>query len=209
MTETSGTLFVEAGAWLIRAGLLASPLLALPLLLLILPRPLGAFSARLSAALDRLSGAALTLSLWAAAGLVILQMAVVILRYVFGVAVTGLSEGVIYLFAIIFMIGSASALRDDAHVRVDILREKMGPRGRALIDLIGTYLFLFPFAILVIYAMRPSLSRAWETFEQSREATGLPLYFLFKTLVPVFALLLILQGLSQAVKAVRTLRAGG
>ena len=45
------------------------------------------------------------------------------------------------------------------------------------------------------------LARSWALFEGSRESDGLPLLFLFKTLLPAFAILMITQGLSEALKA--------
>jgi TRAP-type mannitol/chloroaromatic compound transport system permease small subunit len=44
--------------------------------------------------------------------------------------------------------------------------------------------------------------RSWMTLERSRETSGLPLVFLLKTAIPLFALLLTLQGIAQIVRAV-------
>ena len=100
-----------------------------------------------------------------------------------------------------FMLGAATALRDDAHVRVDILRPRFGENGRNWIELAGTYLLLFPICIRLLMAGEQGLTRSWTLFEGSRESDGLPILFLFKTLVPIFAVLLILAGLSVALKA--------
>ena len=45
------------------------------------------------------------------------------------------------------------------------------------------------------------MARSWATLERSRETSGLPLVFLLKTLIPLFAVLLALQGVAQAIKA--------
>jgi TRAP-type mannitol/chloroaromatic compound transport system permease small subunit len=50
------------------------------------------------------------------------------------------------------------------------------------------------------------VARSWAIFERSRETSGLPLVFLLKTLIPVFALLLALQGIAQAIRALVTLK---
>jgi len=50
------------------------------------------------------------------------------------------------------------------------------------------------------------VERSWAVLERSREASGLPLVFLFKTLIPVFALLLALQGAAQAIRALDALK---
>ena len=49
------------------------------------------------------------------------------------------------------------------------------------------------------------MARSWAILERSRESSGLPLVFLLKTLIPVFALLVALQGVSQIVKALSLL----
>ena len=48
----------------------------------------------------------------------------------------------------------------------------------------------------------PYVERSWAILERSRETSGLPLVFLLKTLIPLFALLLALQGVAQAIRAV-------
>jgi TRAP-type mannitol/chloroaromatic compound transport system permease small subunit len=53
----------------------------------------------------------------------------------------------------------------------------------------------------------PYVARSWAIFEASRETSGIPAVFLLKTLIPAFALLMALQGVSQAIKAANVLRA--
>ncbi|HAQ75229.1 MAG TPA: TRAP transporter permease DctQ, partial [Hyphomonas sp.] len=155
----------------------------------------------LSARIDAVSGWALGGAIAGAIILVGAQLLVVLLRYAFGLSFTWLNEIVIYAFAAMFMLGSASALRDDAHVRVDILRPRFGARRRNWIELAGIYLFLFPICIRLLAMTEQGLARSWALFEGSRESDGLPLLFLFKTLLPAFAVLMLVQGLSEALKA--------
>ncbi|MCA8899127.1 MAG: TRAP transporter small permease subunit, partial [Hyphomonas sp.] len=112
-----------------------------------------------------------------------------------------LNELVIYAFAAMFMLGAAAALRDDDHVRVDILRPRFGAAGRNWIELAGIYLFLFPIMIRILTTGEQGLARSWSLLEGSRESDGLPFLYLFKTLVPAFAVLMLAQGLSEALKA--------
>ena len=194
-------LFLKIGDVLNWVGLALSPLLLVPLITLIIPRLIAGFAARLSAVIDHITGLSLWAAIVSAVALVFLQLISVIMSYAFGVSWTWLSELVIYAFAAMFMLGTASALRDDAHVRVDILRPRFGERGRAWIELAGIFLFLFPIAIRLLALSEQGLTRSWLLFEGSRESDGLPIVFLFKTLVPVFACLLLIQGLSEAIKA--------
>jgi len=182
-------------------GIICLPLFALPLITLAIPGPLNAFAKRLAAILDSLSGAALRTAMISAVILVASQLTVVILRYVFGLSFTWLNEIVIYAFAAMFMLGAAGALRDDAHVRVDILRPRFGENGRNWVELIGTYLFLFPICLRLLTLGEQGLSRSWMLLEGSSESDGLPILFLFKSLVPVFAVLMLGAGLSVALKA--------
>ena len=195
------SVFLTLGTTLKWLGIIASPLLLLPLLQLIIPKPLHKISTAISQAIDRLTGWVLAAAMVAAVALVFFQLSEVLLAYAYGWSRTWLSELVIYAFATMFMLGAAAALRDDAHVRVDILRPRFGVRGRAWIELIGIYIFLFPICIRLLALSEQGLTRSWLLFEGSRESDGLPLVFLFKTLVPAFAALLITQGLSEALKA--------
>jgi TRAP-type mannitol/chloroaromatic compound transport system permease small subunit len=129
------------------------------------------------------------------------QLSVVVLRYTYGISFTWLNELVIYAFAAMFMLGAAATLRDDGHVRVDILRPRFGADGRNWIELAGIYFFLFPICIRILSTGEQGLARAWSLFEGSTESDGLPFLYLFKTLVPAFAVLMLAQGLSEALKA--------
>jgi len=193
--------FLYLGTGLKWLGFALSPVFLLPILCLVFPKGLLTPANLLASLIDRVSGAALRFAMACGVIIVITQLLVVIARYVFGLSFSWLSEIVIYGFAAMFLLASASALRDDDHVRVDILRPGFGVTGRAWFELVGLYLFLFPVCVLVLWAaISPSFVRSWMSFEASRESDGLPILFLFRTLVPLFAVLLMAQGLSQALK---------
>lgn len=190
--------FGMAFGWL---GYACLPLFALPLIVLALPGLLDGIAKRVSGIIDRVNGVSLGAAMLAGAVLIFAQLAVVFLRYAFGLSFTWLSEMVTYAFAAMFMLGSAGALRDGAHVRVDILRPRFGETGRNWIELAGAYLFLFPICVRIITTSEAGLARSWMLLEGSRESDGLPILYLFKTMVPVFAVLLMAQGLSESLKA--------
>ncbi|MAK62184.1 MAG: TRAP transporter permease DctQ [Ponticaulis sp.] len=194
-------IFLLFGRYLNWLGLGLSVLLLLPLVTLILPDLVHKPSRGLSEFIDRLTGIALEISIFAAMFLVLIQLTAVLASYAMGLSFTWLSELVIYGFATLFMFGSAVALRNSAHVRVDIFRPRFGETGRNWIELTGIYLFLFPIMIRILQTGEQGLTRAWTIFEGSRETDGLPILFLFKTLLPIFAILMIVQGLSEALKA--------
>jgi len=138
---------------------------------------------------------------WCALFIVLVQFAIVLMRYVLGVGSLWLQESVIYGNAALFLLAAAWTLRDGGHVRVDVLYDEATPRTKALVDLLGAVVLLLPFmVVLVIYAF-PYVMRSWAIFESSREASGLPFVYLLKTLILLFALTLGLQGISQAIRA--------
>jgi TRAP-type mannitol/chloroaromatic compound transport system permease small subunit len=192
-------------------GLVASPLLALPLLgglwgrFAGLPGRLESIFRKLISIFDGVSTVIGDAARWLALGLVIVTATVVIQRYVFGFASTKLQESVIYMHALLFLLSAGSTLLADGHVRVDIVYAKLSERGKAWTDLIGTYLGLFPMALLILWVSTPYINASWRILERSRESDGLPLVFILKTAIPVFAVLVILQGLASAMRAALTL----
>lgn len=138
---------------------------------------------------------------WLALVVVLLQFALVVARYLFGLGSIWLSEAVIYGHATLFMLASAWTLQAGGHVRVDVFYAEASMRTRAVIDLMGALLLLLPFACVLIWLSLPYAARSWGILERSQEASGLPLVFLLKTLIPVFAVLMVLQGIAQAIRA--------
>ncbi len=138
---------------------------------------------------------------WLCLVVVAIQFAVVVLRYLFGIGSIWLQESIIYSHAAMFLLVAAWTLKNDGHVRVDIFYTSASPRTKAIVDLCGALLLLIPFAVAILWFSLPYVARSWATMEGSREASGLPLVFVLKTLIPVFAAMLILQGLAQAMRA--------
>jgi len=132
---------------------------------------------------------------------VIAEFAVVVMRYALGLGSIKLQESVLYAHAALFMLAAAWTLQVGGHVRVDIFYTQAKPRTRALVDLLGAIFFLLPFAAVLAALSLPYAGRSWAIFERSRESSGLPFVYLLKTLIPIFALLLGLQGVAQAIRA--------
>jgi TRAP-type mannitol/chloroaromatic compound transport system permease small subunit len=154
-----------------------------------------------AAAIDRTIAAIGRAATWCSLYIVLAEFAVVVLRYALGMGSIRLQESVLYAHAALFMLAAAWTLQADGHVRVDIFYAQASPRTRAVIDLIGAIVFLFPVAIAVAALSTPYVERSWAIFEGSRETSGLPFVYLLKALIPLFALLIGLQGLAQAIRA--------
>ncbi len=194
-------LLTSLGGLMKLIGIALLPLFLIPLITLIAPGLTARLASTLTRSIDRATSGVMAIAMASVVILVLAQLLVVFLRYAFGLSFTWLNEIVIYAFATTFMLGAAAALRDDAHVRVDIMRPSLGEDGRNWVELAGLYLLLFPICVRLLVAQTEGLSVSWRLFEGSRESDGLPLIFLFKTLLPAFCVLLLMQGLSEACKA--------
>lgn len=158
--------------------------------------------------LDRLSSMVGIAVSWLTGAMVLLTFAVVALRYLFDAGFIWMQEAVTWMHAVVFMLGAAYALRTGDHVRVDVLYRKLPARGQGWIDLLGTLLFLLPLCGYVLFESLPYVQQSWEIRERSREANGLPALYLLKSLIPLTAALLALQGVSDIVRAWRRIRGG-
>jgi len=161
--------------------------------------------ATLTTIADRLNTAIGRTVAWLALVIVVLQFALVLARYLFGVGSIWLTEAVIYGHAALFLLAAAWTLRTGGHVRVDIFYADASPRTRAKIDLLGAVLLLLPFALTLLWLSLPYAGRSWAVLERSQESSGLPLVFALKTLIPLFAAMMALQGIAQAIRAWRVL----
>jgi TRAP-type mannitol/chloroaromatic compound transport system permease small subunit len=155
--------------------------------------------------IDRLNAAIGRAAAWCCLFIVLVQFTVVVMRYAFDIGFIWVQESIMYGHAALFMLAAAWTLQVGGHVRVDIFYADASPRTRALIDLLGALVFLLPFAIVLGLLSVPYVARSWEIFERSRESSGLPFVYLLKTLIPLFAVLMALQGIAQAIRAAHTL----
>jgi len=145
---------------------------------------------------------------WLTVVMVLLTFTIVVLRYGFNLGWIWLQESLTYLHVMVFTIAAAWTLQQDGHVRVDIFYTEMTDQKRALVDLIGTLIFLVPFCIFVLITAWPYVSNSWKLLESSREAGGLPLVFLLKSLILIMPALLLGQAFINVTDAWKTLRHG-
>lgn len=137
---------------------------------------------------------------WLALFMVLLQFAVVVLRYVFGISYIFLNEGVLYMHAALFMLGAGYTLLVDAHVRVDIFYGRLARRGQAVVNLFGALGFLLPSMFVIAWFTWPSVRNSWAVLEGPISVGGIPASFLLKSLIPAFCLLLAIQGLANVLR---------
>ncbi len=141
-------------------------------------------------------------------GMVLLMALIVALRYLFQTGSIAMQESVIYVNALIFTLGAGYTLKEQGHVRVDILYNRLGVKQKALVDLLGGLVFLLPFAGFIIWESWDYVSVSWRIREGSAELSGLPYVYLLKATIILLALLLIIQGISEILKAIVSIRQG-
>ena len=140
---------------------------------------------------------------WLALAMVLVMGLIVVLRYAFQVGSIALQESIIYLNALIFTFGAAYTLKQQGHVRVDVFYNRLSSRARGLIDLLGTGIFLTLTAGFIIWASWDYVAVSWRIREGSAESSGLPYVYLLKASLLVLPLLLIIQGIAEAIKSLQ------
>jgi TRAP-type mannitol/chloroaromatic compound transport system permease small subunit len=146
---------------------------------------------------------------WLAVLMVVITGIVVVMRRGFGLNSIALQESVIYMHAALFLLGAAFALKHDAHVRVDIFYRRFSPVSRAWVNSLGTLVFLFPLCGFILFSSWDYVQTSWQIGEVSSEPGGLAAVFLLKTLIPVAAITLALQGLAELLRALLCLMTDG
>jgi TRAP-type mannitol/chloroaromatic compound transport system permease small subunit len=154
---------------------------------------------RVATAIDRLNGAIGRVAAWGILAMALIQCVVIIMR-LFGAGSLWLHESLFYFHIALVLFTAAWTLRQDGHVRVDIIYSSASPRTRAAVDLAGSVLLLMPFMLAIIAFTWPYALRSLAILEGSREAGGLPLVYLLKAAILLFAAQMLLQGLSRAIR---------
>ncbi len=153
-----------------------------------------------------------TLNKWVGRGvswvtfLVVLVVFVdVVMRYAFNISFVFVQELEWHLFAFIFLMGAGNTLLKDGHVRVDIIYQRLGPRGQAWINLLGVLLFLIPGCYLIIVTSSKFTITAFQTMEGSPDPGGIPYRYIIKSTIPIGFILILLQGISMGIKSFFTI----
>lgn len=184
-------------------GWVLLPLVLLPVAYLLRPnsRRLNAFCSALITLVDDFNYRIGELAKWGLPILVITTAFSVFALSIFGMSWTKLSESAAYLHAGVIMLGAAATLLAGQHVRVDIFHSRMSAKSRALIDFLGFYLLLLPVCLIIIWNSQSFVNFGWKIFEGSNESDGIRGVFLLKTLIPIFAIMMIEQSLSISLRA--------
>ena len=154
-----------------------------------------------SGAIDRSNEAVGRMVSWVSLLLVLVVFVDVVMRYLFKTSFVFTQELEWHLFAFIFLIGAGYPLLHDGHVRVDIIYQRLGVKGKAWINFLGVIFFLIPGCYLVISTSWHFVSNSFSMLEGSPDPGGIPYRFIVKGTMTVGYVLLLLQGLSMGVHA--------
>jgi TRAP-type mannitol/chloroaromatic compound transport system permease small subunit len=129
-------------------------------------------------------------------------------RYLFN-APTAWSYDISYmLYGAVFMLAAGHTLHLDKHVRIETFYGRASLRARALIDAIGYLVFFFPVVGALVYFGSAFAYKSWSMWEAGGESMWQPPIYPFKTVLPVAAVLLFAQGLSEFSRSVILLLRG-
>ena len=129
-----------------------------------------------------------------------------IMRYFFSTGSIALQEMEWHLFSIVFLFGIAYGLKEEGHVRVDVLYDRFSPRWKAIVNIGGTLLFLLPLSILVIEGSVWYVHEAYSSGEVSGDPGGLPYRWLIKIVIPASFVFLVVSAAGYLIRNVNILR---
>ncbi|MFU0506971.1 TRAP transporter small permease subunit [Pseudaminobacter sp. NGMCC 1.201702] len=142
---------------------------------------------------------------WMILAAVLVSAGNAVIRKVFSMSSNAWLELQWYLFGAAFLLAAAYTLRENEHIRVDIVYGMFSRRTQHWIDLFGHVVFLMPFVLLMIFYLVPYVGLSYRSGEMSNNAGGLILWPA-KSLLLVGFVLLGVQGISEIIKKIAILR---
>ena len=130
----------------------------------------------------------------------------VIMRYFFKTGNIAFQELEWHLFSVMFLIGISYALKEDGHVRVDVIYDGLSPKKKAVINIVGTIVFLIPFSLLIAYGSIDFVRDSYNMHEISGDPGGLKYRWIIKACVPFSFFLLILNSIGFVIKNINLFR---
>ena len=159
----------------------------------------------LSRLIDRMSDRIGQTVYWLVLVAVLISAANAVVRKLFNFSSNSFLEIQWYLFSLIFLFCAGYTLKNNEHVRIDIITGRLSARARAGIDIFGTLFFLFPMAFLIMYLSWPIFVDAYQRQEVSTNAGGL-IIWPARLMVPIGFFLLLIQGFSELIKRIAFLK---
>jgi TRAP-type mannitol/chloroaromatic compound transport system permease small subunit len=159
----------------------------------------------LSRLIDRMSDRIGRWVYWLVLVAVLISAANAVVRKAFNFSSNSFLEIQWYLFSMIFLLCAGYTLKNNEHVRIDIITSRLSAKARAWIDIFGTLFFLLPMATLIMWLSWPVFVDAFTRHEVSTNAGGL-IIWPARLMVPVGFFLLILQAVAELIKRIAFLK---
>lgn len=145
---------------------------------------------------------------WVTLAMVLLTFVTVISRNVFNVVWIPIQELAMYCHALALMLGMVYAWHHDKHVRVDVFYQGFSARKKRLVNSMGTLFLLVPMMVFIIWSCWTYVLNSWARLEGSAETGGLPLVFLFKSLLLLMPATMLVYALFTLYKSFNNKVAG-
>ncbi|MBW1707318.1 MAG: TRAP transporter small permease subunit [Deltaproteobacteria bacterium] len=136
---------------------------------------------------------------WVTTALVVVVFVDVVMRYAFNTSFVFTQELEWHVFGFIFLIGSGYTLLHDGHVRVDVIYQRLGFKGKAWTNLIGVIFFALPGCFMVVVTSWKVTHNAWLVMEGSPDPGGIPFRFIVKGFITVGFAIIFIQALSMGI----------
>jgi TRAP-type mannitol/chloroaromatic compound transport system permease small subunit len=124
----------------------------------------------------------------------------VIMRYFFNTGSIAMQEMEWHLFSVIILLGISYTLKEDGHVRVDLIYDRLTNKKKAKINMVGVVFFILPIALLIGIESIPYVIESFASNEQSGDPGGLPYRWIVKSLIPLSFFLLIVTAIGFFIK---------
>lgn len=124
----------------------------------------------------------------------------VVMRYFFNTGSIAMQEMEWHLFSVIIMIGISYTLKENGHVRVDVIYDRLATKKKAMINMVGVVLFILPVSLLIGIDSIPFVMEAFTSNEGSGDPGGLPYRWIVKGLIPLAFFLLIIVAVGYFIK---------
>jgi TRAP-type mannitol/chloroaromatic compound transport system permease small subunit len=159
----------------------------------------------LSRAIDRMNEFIGKWVSWLILAAVLVSATNAVIRKAFNMSSNAWLELQWYLFGAAFLLAAAYTLKQNEHIRIDVVYGLFSRRVQHWIDLFGHAFFLMPFVLLMIYYFIPYVSLSYRSGEVSTNAGGL-IIWPAKSLLLIGFFLLALQGISEIIKKIAIMR---
>ena len=156
---------------------------------------------RLAFAIDRFTSASIYLPMLFLAPLIVANVIEVVMRYLLDSPTTWAADVTVMTYGAFFMLGSAYTMLKGGHVRTDMLWEKFSVRTKGKIDALAHLLLFLPVMALIFFSSIDDFYYAYSIGERSELGLWRPLTWPFRAVIPLAALLMFIQGISETIKS--------